>query len=109
MANSKRRFTSIISVREGKYGEGNWYLPGKGKMCFRAIWHGGGGSARAVTCFSHHIAGRRIYQRREPDGEWYIFKNNPTRMKDEIRKVRYGDYVQHRLKKVLKKKRNTSR
>lgn len=109
MANSKRRFTSIISVRERSYGEGNWYLPGRGKMCFRATWHSKDGSARTVTCFSHRKARGRIYQRREPDGDWYVFKNNPTRMRDEIRKVRHGDYVASRLKRVLRKIRADKR
>ncbi len=99
-ARSKRRFTSVISVKKQEYAVGNWYIPGNGKVCFRAFWYAGKTRTRAVTCFSHRLVDGRIYQKREPKGEWYVFRNNPGRMMDEYRKFRRGDYVAHRLEKA---------
>jgi hypothetical protein len=41
-----------------------------------------------------------VYQKREPNGEWYAFKNAPVKADDEYRKLRPGDYVSPSLKKI---------
>jgi len=71
-----------------------------GKLCFRAKWTGKSGSAPATTCFSHRTKGGAVYQKREPSGDWYLFKHARTRSSDEYAKFRSGDLVAGRLAKV---------
>jgi hypothetical protein len=94
----ERRFTAW-SKENGKpsYGIGRWFIPEPGKLCFRADWHAEDGSAPATTCFSHVKRSNVIYQKREPDGEWYVFKHRRARADDEFAKLRRGNYVSDRL------------
>ena len=99
----QRRQFSAWTSDKGKlgYGDGIWFLPGGGKLCFRAKWHGAGGDADALTCFEHRQAGRVVYQRKIPDGDWYVFRSSDRNMADEFMKVKYGDYAtwkQNRIK-----------
>ena len=90
----KRRFLSWVrSGRTSSYGDGNWFMTQDGRICFRATWHATDGAALATTCFQHRTDGRNNYQRRWPDGEWYIFAHRPRRSGDEINKLRAGDRV----------------
>ncbi len=94
----ERRFTAWSNENGApSYGIGRWFITGPGKLCFRADWRAQTGSAPATTCFSHRKAGGVIYQKREPDGEWYVFKNAPVRANDEFAKLRRGNYVGSRL------------
>lgn len=91
---SKRKFKSRVrSGNEASYGEGSWLLTQRGRVCFRATWHAMDGAAPAVTCFEHRTDGTNHYQRRVPDGEWYIFAHTPPRDNDEIKRLKYGDRV----------------
>ena len=93
-AAKKRTFTAWS--REGgksSYAQGRWFITERGKLCFRAEWHAADGSAPATTCFSHRVKKGVIYQRREPDGEWYVFKHARARTSDEFAKLRRGDHV----------------
>jgi hypothetical protein len=96
-----RRFTAW-SREEGppSYGVGRWFITRPGKLCFNARWYAQSGSAPAITCFSHRKKGTVIYQKREPDGQWYIFRNAPVNSSDEFTKLRYGDYVGAQLGKI---------
>lgn len=97
----QRRFVAETGRgRKSSYGDGTWFLTPPGKLCFRATWYAKSGSARALTCFSHRTKNGVIYQKREPNGEWYVFKNRPTRANDEHRKLRPGDYVSSKLKRI---------
>jgi len=82
------------------YGIGRWFIPGQGKLCFNADWHAKSGTAAAITCFDHRKMGGLIYQKREPDGQWYVFKNRPARTTDEFAKLRRGDYVSPQLGRI---------
>ncbi|MQW86911.1 DUF995 domain-containing protein [Sinorhizobium saheli] len=97
----QRRFTAW-SAENGSpsYGIGRWFIAGQGKLCFKADWHARDGSAPATTCFSHRKRGGVIYQKREPDGEWYVFRHAPTRADDEFMKLRRGNYVSARLSRI---------
>ncbi len=89
-----RAFTSWVGEGDtASYAEGEWFLAETGRMCFRATWSAVDGSAKAVTCFDHRGDGERIFQRRAPDGEWYVFAHAPPQEGDEILKLRYGDLV----------------
>jgi hypothetical protein len=100
-SSKQRRFTAWSN--EGgspSYGIGQWFITGPGKLCFRATWHAANGTAPALTCFSHREKDGFIYQRREPSGEWYVFKSNPASRSDEWARLRHGDYVVPRLDRV---------
>ncbi|MDW6023472.1 DUF995 domain-containing protein [Mesorhizobium sp. BAC0120] len=97
----QRRFIAATGRGSaGSYGVGRWFLTDPGKLCFKADWHAKSGSAPALTCFSHRKKGGVVFQKREPDGEWYAFKNAPIKAGDEYRKLRPGDYVSASLKKI---------
>jgi hypothetical protein len=99
----ERRFTSWTgSGKNASYGEGRWFLTDQGKLCFRATWVAKDGSAPALTCFSHRKKGGNVYQKREPNGDWYLFKQAPIRKADEYAKVRPGDFVSDRYTQVKK-------
>lgn len=98
----QRRQFSAWTADKGAlgYGDGTWFIPGGGKLCFRAIWHGGSGDAKALTCFEHRQAGKVLYQRRLPDGDWYVFRNAHRNLADEFWKVRSGDYVTRKQSRI---------
>lgn len=45
------------------------------------------------TCFSHRIDNGTIYQKREPGGEWYAFRNAEVHQDDEASKLVSTDLV----------------
>lgn len=47
----------------------------------------------AETCFEHRIGDGSIYQRREPDGTWYVFRHDPMQDGDEAQKLVSADLV----------------
>jgi hypothetical protein len=80
------------------YGEGDWYVTSRGKLCMRARWaakndRGGG----AITCFLHRERKGVVYQRSSLGGPWYVFRNNPVGKNDEARKLVKGDRVSKEL------------
>lgn len=98
-SSKQRRFTAWTSAGEkASVGDGRWFLTDPGKLCFKADWRAGSGSASALTCFSHRWKGSDVYQRREPDGEWYLFKHSSLKSADEYAKLVRGDYVSNRFR-----------
>ncbi|TGQ51718.1 DUF995 domain-containing protein [Mesorhizobium sp. M1C.F.Ca.ET.193.01.1.1] len=97
---AKQRQFDTWTSDKGKpgYGDGIWFIPGGGKVCYRATWHGGWGSKKSMTCFEHRQAGNVIYQRKLPDGEWYAFKD-----RHGLSKLRYGDYASGKMKRIKAK------
>jgi len=96
-----RVFTAVSGKgKAGSYGVGTWFITQPGRLCFRADWHARSGTAPALTCFSHRKKGNVIFQKREPDGDWYVFKNARVKSDDEYTKLRSGNYVSSRLKKA---------
>lgn len=62
------------------------------------------GAARASTCFGHRKIGNTIYQRRQPDGKWYVFRHASVLPDDEFGKLVPMDTVSAKareLKQVL--------
>lgn len=99
---SKRQFKAWSGKgSNASVGTGIWFITDPGKLCMRATWYEKGTSSPATTCFSHRGKDGVIYQRREPDGDWYIFKHAPTRKGDEITKFRRGDYVSRHLDRMM--------
>lgn len=99
---SKRQFKAWSGKgRNASVGQGIWFITDPGKLCFRATWNEKGTSFPATTCFSHREKNGVIYQRREPDGDWYVFRHAPARKGDEITKFRRGDYVSGHLNRWM--------
>lgn len=73
--------------------KGGWSAYKNGKICFSGDWKTGEWASFDSTCFLHKVVNGNIYQRRLPDGDWYIFKHAKTRKTDEYRKIVAGNYV----------------
>jgi hypothetical protein len=99
----QREFRAWTGEGSGSYGAGRWFVTDPGKLCFKAIWYAKTGKADALTCFSHRKKGNTIFQKREPDGEWYAFKTSPAGSGDEYRKVQPGDYATARFDRMRAK------
>jgi len=88
MESQNRRFTARVDGEKGKvWAEGRWRITWSGQMCFDAKWHMDEGVFPNKTCFSHRIADGTIYQKREPDGVWYVFRHAGGNKDDEARKL----------------------
>ncbi|WP_307147660.1 DUF995 domain-containing protein [Rhizobium tibeticum] len=93
---SRNKFAA--QVRNGthwSYAEGTWRATDDGKLCMRASWFSNDYRAgtQAVTCFLHRETNGVIYQKPSIGGKWYVFRNNPVRKDDEVRKLVSGDRV----------------
>lgn len=87
-----RRFVAWSGSGEtATYASGTWRTSDLGRMCFDAVWENTGYDQRVTTCFSHRVDGETIYQAREPNGTWYIFRHDPLRQSDEYLKLVGGD------------------
>lgn len=82
---------------EKTWAEGRWIITNSGRMCLDATWHTADDTYPDKTCFSHRIYNGTVYQKREPDGEWYIFRHSPPRADDEAGKLIPGDQVSEEL------------
>lgn len=99
-AKQRRFIASTGEGSKGSYAVGRWFITDPGKLCFRAKWYAKSGAASALTCFSHRKKDGVVFQKREPDGDWYVFKHATTRAGDEYGKIRPGNYVDARFKRV---------
>jgi hypothetical protein len=72
---------------------GGWGAYKNGKLCFSGKWKSGQWTSFDSTCFLHKVVNGNIYQRRLPEGDWYIFKHAKSRKTDEYRKMVRGNYV----------------
>ncbi|WP_434711752.1 DUF995 domain-containing protein [Rhizobium sp. YTUHZ045] len=89
-----RRFVAWTNDKgKQSFAEGRWVVDDLGQLCMRATWTNAEGAARASTCFGHRKVGNAIYQRRQPDGNWYIFRHSSARQDDEFRKLVSTDTV----------------
>ena len=76
----RRRFTAFSgSGATGSYADGRWYARDPGRACFTARWFASDGNGVATTCFEHKSDGQTIWQRRLPNGQWYVFGHVPPR------------------------------
>lgn len=98
-SSKERSFRAWTRNNDGTVATGTWFPTSRGKLCFRANWKSAKGSTKVLTCFSHRIDDSAYYQRREPDGEWYVFRNLDVMRKDTFSKIVPGDYVKHNYEK----------
>ncbi|MBX4959135.1 DUF995 domain-containing protein [Rhizobium lentis] len=100
-----RRFVAWVNDKgKQSFAEGKWVVDDLGQLCMRATWTNAEGAARASTCFGHRKIGKTIYQRRQPNGNWYVFRHPSVRQDDEFRKLVSLDTVSakaHELKQIL--------
>lgn len=85
------------------YAEGRWSVNDSGVLCFDAVWTAKNGSGPAKTCFEHVRDRGTIYQRRLPDGEWYIFRHFRPKASDEIQKLVRKDTVSGNVERLEKR------
>ena len=89
------------SAEAGKsptYALGRWMTTEDGRVCMKAKWFSSNGEGvPATTCFAHSMAGRVIYQRRVPSGDWYVFRADPPATDDEFAKLKDGDLVKAKI------------
>ena len=100
-----RRFVAWVNDKgKQSFAEGKWVVDDLGQLCMRATWTNAEGAARASTCFGHRKIGNTIYQRRQPNGNWYVFRHSSVHQDDEFRKLVAADTVSdkaHDLKQLL--------
>lgn len=94
MTDAGRQFSAWADGEKGEsWAEGRWVISETGLLCFNATWHSKQGSFPAKSCFSHRVGHGTIYQKREPDGEWYVFRHTEARENDEASKLISADLV----------------
>jgi hypothetical protein len=79
--------------------EGRWRVT-DGRLCLVARWKTKDANARNRTCFGHVRDRGTIFQRREPDGKWYVFRSYKPSPEDEISKLKSEDSVTPNVKRL---------
>jgi hypothetical protein len=109
MQSDGRRFVAWArSGASATWADGRWIITSGGRLCFKARWHSSDGSHPAKTCFVHKQHRGVIYQRKEPSGDWLIFKHAVSAEGDEIRKLTSEDLVSQELEKIKSRLQETS-
>lgn len=98
MQDQGRVFTAWAQSETGMtWAEGRWTLNDHGQLCLKAVWHSQEAAASDTTCFSHRILDNTIYQKREPSGDWYVFKHAKPLADDEFKRLVNQDLVGAKL------------
>ncbi|MEZ0167523.1 DUF995 domain-containing protein [Microvirga sp. TS319] len=89
------RFGAIIDSWNGRMSmaDGEWTANDRGRLCFRGSWRSQTGKTHSESCFTHYAWGDVIYQRKEPNGSWYVFKHSPTAESDEFNMIVPGNRI----------------
>lgn len=96
-----RRFTAWTESGNGAtWAEGRWTVSDRGRLCLKAEWHTISGVYPNTTCFSHMKLGDAIYQKKEPSGDWYLFKHAKPADDDEFNKLVGQDLVSKDLERI---------
>jgi uncharacterized protein DUF995 len=91
---ANRGFTAWTGKEKtATYGEGSWSVSDQGRLCWNARWHSLGGNGPSTTCFEHRSDNQNIYQRKLPQGKWYLFGHTPALADDLMQKLQPGDHV----------------
>jgi hypothetical protein len=108
MQSDGRRFVAWAeSGASATWAEGRWIITNSGRLCFKARWQSSSGSHPAKTCFVHKQHRGVIYQRREPSGDWYVFKHTVSADGDEFKKLTSEDLVSPELERIRSQLRET--
>lgn len=90
----------------GSWAQGRWILSDTGLMCLKATWHSPTEAVPNKVCFRHFTDGGTIYQRKEPSGDWYVFKHATPADSDEFKKIIAEDTVTAELANRQPSKQN---
>jgi hypothetical protein len=82
------------------FARGSWRTAPKGRLCFSAQWVSRAGAGPAETCFSHVVKSGDLFQRKDPKGEWYVFKHATPLADDEFSKLVAGDQAGAEAEKI---------
>ncbi|WP_265516750.1 DUF995 domain-containing protein [Nitratireductor luteus] len=85
------------SGTDAAWAEGRWIVTDTGKLCLQADWHSQADTFGGRTCFSHRTDGQAIFQKKEPSGEWYVFRHAELQEGDEFTKLVRQDLVSAKL------------
>lgn len=95
-----RRFTAWAGFGDkATWAEGRWTVNDRGRLCLKAQWHTILAVNPNTTCFSHKKLGDTVYQKREPSGDWYVFKH-ATPAADEFSKLVSQDLVSQDIERI---------
>lgn len=104
MEDEARVFRAFARSGTGEtWAEGRWSVNDRGQLCLKAVWHSQAGATRDKTCFSHRIFEGTVYQKREPAGDWYVFKHAKPKLDDEFSRLVDEDLVAADLPAVQKR------
>lgn len=96
-----RRFSAWAgSGNEATWAEGRWTVSDRGRLCLKAQWHTISGVSPNTTCFSHMKLGDALYQKKEPSGDWYVFRHAKPADDDEFSKLVDQDLVSKDLEQI---------
>jgi len=73
------------------YATGKWFITDRGRVCTKATWTSLKWKGNVRECLEHRTDGRRVFQRKLPNGPWYVFKNTPSRAGDVYNQLVPGD------------------
>ncbi|PRD41257.1 hypothetical protein C5748_22400 [Phyllobacterium phragmitis] len=108
MQDKGRVFKAVAGSGEtASRAEGRWIVTDRGQLCFKAAWHTQTGTFPDKTCFSHKTYGGTVFQKREPSGDWYVFKNSEPTDSDEFSKLVREDLVSAQLEAIQNPPQNT--
>ncbi|WP_336621039.1 MULTISPECIES: DUF995 domain-containing protein [unclassified Sinorhizobium] len=79
------------------WAEGRWSVTDGGQLCLKGVWHSQSAAARDKTCFTHRILDGTIYQKREPAGDWYVFRHARPAADDAFNRLIVEDLVEAKL------------
>lgn len=96
------RFIAVVGTdaASGAYAEGKWEVNEKGQLCHSEEWRSRSGSSNASTCYTHHAWGNGIYQRKDPDGTWYVFRHARSRNTDPANNLVQGNRIADQVRQV---------
>ncbi|WP_284278358.1 DUF995 domain-containing protein, partial [Mesorhizobium huakuii] len=52
------------------------------------------------SLFRRTAQSKVLYQRKLPDGDWYVFRSSHRNLADEFMKLKHGDYVSWKHKRI---------
>lgn len=80
--------------------KGRWEVTDRGRLCMVATWITKEGQSKARSCFKLVRDRGTIYQRREPDGKWYILRTFKPKPDDEFHKLVAEDTITPNIKRL---------
>jgi len=90
-----RKLVAFVDKGKGdrSFAEGNWYVSDLGMMCMQATWTTSANAGNARSCFGHARIGDTVYQRKVPNGKWYVFSHAKPRAGDEYKRFVAHDNI----------------